>query len=542
MDSQANRRLITIRNHLRTLPNEFGIKRCPCKVISASEAAQLVPSNAAITISGFVGSGHPELLVNAVRERFEQCGQPRNLHVFNVAAVGDGKGRGLGKLATKGLVTRYTFAWSGLSQEFLQLAKEGAITAWNLPLGVMAHLLRDVAARRPGPITKIGLGTFVDPREQGGKLNGPSQADAVEVVSLGGEEYLWYKAPAKIDVALLRGTTADLHGNVSFERESLLTDALNQAMAAHNSGGLVIVQVERLVAPGTLHARLVHLPGAIVDKIVVAPAELHRQTITMAGHDASLTGEIRAPASHIQPMPLDERRIIGHRAMLEISRPHCIVNLGIGMPEGVARMVATHGQAQIPHALPAHLTTEAGMFGGFPAGSASFGAAHNADCIVPCATMLDFYNGGGVDMACLGAAEVDQEGNVNVHSFPGRQPGCGGFIDISQAAKEVIFAGTFTTGGLKVAVEDGKLRIIQEGRSRKFKRRVSEKTFAASSAKGRRILYVTERAVFRLREGEGIELTEIAPGIDLERDILAYMPFRPLMKDVKVMDKRCFML
>ncbi|EIE20813.1 nagb/rpia/CoA transferase-like protein [Coccomyxa subellipsoidea C-169] len=423
----------------------------------------------------------------------------------------------------------------------------------------VAHLLRDVAARRPGPITKIGLGTFVDPREQGGKINSPSQADAVEVVTLGGQEYLWYKAPAKIDVALLRGTNADLDGNITFERESLLTDALNQAMAAHNSGGIVIVQVERLVAPGSLNSRLVHLPGAIVDKIVVAPAELHRQTITMAGHDASLTGEIRAPASHIQAMRLDERRIIAHRAMLEISRPNTIVNLGIGMPEarhaspeqllakpkgqsdGVARMVATHGSAQIPNALPAHLTTEAGMFGGFPAGAARFGAAHNADCIVPCATMLDFYNGGGVDMACLGAAEVDQEGNVNVHSFPGRQPGCGGFIDISQAAKEVIFAGTFTTGGLKVTVENGKLRIIQEGRSRKFKRRVAEKTFAASSAKGRRILYVTERAVFRLREGEGIELTEIAPGVDLERDVLAFMPFRPLMKDVKIMDKRCFM-
>lgn len=516
------------------------------KICSAEEAVALIPDGVWLTIAGFVGTSLPELLLRAVRERFDATGAPANLGLIYAASVGNSKGRGFDLLAAEGLVDRLIYGWTGSAPGFLKLVRENKVQAWNLPLGVVSHMIRDVAAGRAGPVTKVGLGTFVDPREKGGRLNARTTRDVVRLVQLGGRDLLWYQVPDKISVALLRGTTADLDGNVSFEREALYLDQLNQAMAAHNSGGLVIVQVERIVDRGTLHPRAVHLPGALVDRVVLAPPDLHWQTLREPGYDGSLSGEIRTPLHSITPLPMDERRIIAHRAMLEIDRPNCVVNLGVGMPEGVAVMVATHSH-QNPHTKSVTLSTEAGAFGGIPGGAQRFGTSHNAASHVPTASMIDFYNGGGVDIACLGLAEADPAGNVNVSNFgAGRMPGCGGFIDISQNAKTVLFVGTFTSGGLKVAVDGGALRIRQEGRLQKFRAAVHEKTFAGASANGRRVLYITERAVFGLaaqpgRGSTSVELLEVAPGIDIERDILPHMGFVPLIRGtVKQMPAQIF--
>ncbi|KAL3152392.1 hypothetical protein ABBQ32_001446 [Trebouxia sp. C0010 RCD-2024] len=509
------------------------------KVTKASAAVALIPDSAVITVAGFVGLGFPEYLVKAVRARYDSTQHPKDLHVVAVAACGDGKGRGLDELAVEGLISTATFGWAGLSPKLLKMIVAKKVNAWNLPLGVVSHIIRDTAAGRPGPVTPIGLGTFVDPCEQGGKLTSPDQADIVHLVQVGRKQLLWYEAPPKVHAALLRGTTADLDGNISFEKEALHLDSLNMAMAAHNSGGIVIVQVERIVERGSLPTRTAHIPGAIVDKIVLAPPENHWMHLGSGQYDGSLSGEVRAPSSAIASLPMNERKVIAHRAMLMIHRPHAIVNLGIGMPEGVATVCTTHGHHN-PSAMPINLSTEAGSIGGVPTGGLRFGASHNAAAHMPCATMIDFYNGGGVDVACLGMAEVDEEGNVNVSYFPPRTPGCGGFIDISQTAKKVIFVGSFTSGGLQVHLEGSKLHIDQEGRSRKFRSKVQQKTFAASSANGRPIMYVTERAVFKLVEGKGLELVEVAPGVDVQEHVLDLMDFKPLMPHVKQMDPRCF--
>eukprot|EP00887_Chlorella_sp_A99_P000146 scaffold16.g146.t1 len=470
------------------------------KVISPERAAELVPDGALMTVAGFVGTSCPEVLLNAVRRRFDTSGHPLRLGLIYAASVGNSKGRGLDVLATEGLVDRLIYGWSGSC---------------------------------PGLLRLVGLGTFIDPRERGGRLNEATRSDIVSA------------PPGGIQVALLRGTTADLDGNVSFEHEALLGDQLSQAMAAHNSGGVVIVQVERVVEAGSLPSPAVHLPGAIVDWVVVAPPELHWQTMRGPGYDGSLSGEVRKPLHSIPPLPMDSRRIIAHRQARKV-----------GMPEGVAVMVATHAQEN-PYAASVTLTTEAGAFGGIPSGGLNFGTAHNTSALVPTSTVIDFYSGGGVDIACLGMAEarardamrpVDAQGNVNVSRFGGpggRMPGCGGFIDISQSAKKVVFVGTFTSGPFQVAVEAGRLRIEREGKLRKFVGSVGEKTFVGSSGRGRPILYITERAVFRLVEGSGgasaVELAEVAPGVDVQRDVLAHMAFKPIVRpSLKLMPAVCF--
>lgn len=336
--SLVARRTAVLRAHLTAsagLPSEstpLNVQGCKAevksdtlhKVITAKEAASLVQDGATVTVAGFVGIGFPEHLVNAVRKRFDETQQPRSMHLVQVAACGDGKGRGMDKWAAEGMVASMTYGWAGMSPALLKLIQKGSIQGWNLPLGVMSHLIRDTAAKRPGPVTRIGLGTFVDPREGGGKCNEATRHDKVHLMHVGGQELLFYEAPKSIDIALLRGSTADLDGNVSFEHEALYLDNLNQAMAAHNSGGKVIVQVERLVDRDTLPTRSVHLPGAIVDKIVVAPATEHWQSLASPMYDGSLSGEVRSPSSSIKPLPMNERKVIAHRAMLAIDKPHAI--------------------------------------------------------------------------------------------------------------------------------------------------------------------------------------------------------------------------
>ena len=421
-----------------------------------------------------------------------------------------------------------------LLPKLCELALDELIEAYNLPLGCIAQLYREIAGGRPGLTTRVGLRTFVDPRQDGGKINKRTTEDLVRLVEIDGEEWLFYKS-FPINIALIRGTTADLAGNITFEREALTLDTLPAAMAARNSRGLVIAQVERIAAEGSLDPRRVHVPGVLVDCVVVARPENHWQTYATV-HNHAFSGQLRVPLDRIDPLPLDERKIIARRAALELP-PGGIVNLGIGMPEGVAAIAAEEKVLKF-----VTLTAEPGIIGGVPQSGLDFGAALNPEAVIQQNQQFDFYDGGGLDLACLGMAQADAEGNVNVSRFGKRLAGAGGFINITQNARKLVFAGTFTAGGLQIAVEDGSLRIVREGRSRKFIERVEQITFSGSYAAeiGQPVFYATERCVFR-RTQEGLELAEIAPGVDMERDILAHMDFRPIVRDPKPMDRRIFL-
>lgn len=504
------------------------------KVISIEQSVDLIKNGATVAVGGFVGCAHPEQITLEIEKQYLKRHVPNNLTLVFAAGQGDGKDRGLNHLGYEGLVHRIIGGHWALTPKLQKLALENKVEAYNLPQGVISHLYRDIAAGKPGTITHVGLKTFIDPRIEGGKLNEITKEDIVKVVNIEEKEYLLYKA-FPIDVVLLRATYADEDGNATMEKEALTLDATAMAQAAKNSGGIVILQVEKVVTKGSLDPRKVKIPGIYVDAIVVASTENQMQTFS-ENFNPAYCGDTKVPADSIEPLPLNERKVIARRCAKELV-PNAVTNLGIGIPEGIAIVANEEGIAD-----QMTLTVEPGGVGGVPAGGLSFGASTNPVCILDQSSQFDFYDGGGLDVAFLGLAQCDKSGNINVSKFGPKIAGCGGFINITQNAKKLIYCGTFTAGGLKVKIGEGKLIIENEGKAKKFVDAVEQITFSGeyASSIGQTVLYVTERAVFKLTK-EGLLLEEIAPGINLEKDILDNMDFKPIISpELKLMDENMF--
>jgi len=490
------------------------------KVISADQAAALIKDGATIGFSALLIAGWPEEIGIAIEKRFLETGHPAGLTIVHGSGIGDWKMRGMQHFAHPGMVKRWVGGHTGAAPAMAKMILDGGCEGYNLPQGTITQLWREIAAHRPGMLTKIGLRTFVDPRVEGGKMNKITTEDIVQVVQFAGQEWLFYPT-FKVDVAIIRGTTADEIGNLTETAEGCFVECLPLAQAAKNSGGIVIAEAEYLAESCSLHPKSVRVPGVLIDQIVIASPEHHWQAAGTMFNPA-YSGDIRVPINALPSMPLDERLIIGRRAAMELE-PGSIVNLGIGMPEGVAAVAGMEGASDLMT-----LTTELGTIGGIPAGGVDFGMSSNAQAFVEQQVQFDWYEGGGLDQAFLGAAEVDSNSNVNVSKFKGRAVGCGGFINITQTAKKVVYCGTFTAGGLKVAIENGQLIVKQEGKDKKYVRQVEQITFSGAYAASTKqpVLFITERAVFELQDGQ-VTLIEIAPGINLEKDILAQMEFTP---------------
>ena len=475
--------------------------RSPALLATADEAVAAIPSGATVAVSGFVGAGHAEMLTAALERRFLQTGTPRDLTLYDCAGQGDRAERGMNHLAHRGMLKRIVGGHWNLAPKLGALALANEVEAYNLPQGVLSVLTREIAAKRPGLITKVGLNTFIDPIHGGGRLNARSTESLVERIELDGETWLRYK-PMPIHVALIRATYADARGNLSMECEGLISEVLPMAQAAKNHGGIVIAQVESVVDQ-LPDPKAVRVPGLLVDYIVTSAGVQHDQTFgEVFNEDFVVTGDGNF---ELPIMPESERKRIGTRALREI-REGDIVNLGIGLPEAVAMVAAETGRLS-----EFTLTVESGPTGGVPASGLSFGCSHFPEAVIDQPSQFDFYDGGGLDIAVLGAVEVDAEGSVNVASFADRFAGVGGFVNIAQSARRLVFCCTFQAKG-----------------NAKFVRKLQHVCFHGPTAlkNGQQVIYVTERAVFELTP-QGLRLIEIAAGLDLQRDVLDHMQFAP---------------
>ena len=505
------------------------------RVVSADEAVRQVRDGATVLVAPMPS----EEVYPAFYRLFEKNGSPKDLTLVWAAGLGpfSSERKGMNHFGYPGMVKRIIGGHVGLNHEVVKMIAMNQVEAYNLPQGTMCQLYREVAAGRPGLLTRVGLGTFADPRIEGGKLNERTRAceDIVEVVTVDGREMLLYKS-FKPDVGVIRGTTADPEGNITTEDEAICMENLEVAMAVKNSGGIVIAQVERL-GDGPAKPHDVRIPGVFVDYVVVATSRQAHPHTLFVEHDPSYTGELRVDLEkEIPPMPMSLEKVICRRALMELHRGYR-VNLGVGIPTGVANVA--HEEGMLDSFV---LNTEVGVLGGLPQGGKNFGPAKNPSAFMSQAAMFDFYDGGGLDATCVGMAHADREGNVNVSKLGMKIIGCGGFVNITQATKEVIFCGEFAAVGADIQIADGRLAVAAEGRVKKFVERVEQITFSGKVAReeGRKILFVTERCVFKLVR-EGLMLIEIAPGLDLEKDVLGQMGFRPLVSpDLALMDARIF--
>jgi len=501
--------------------------------VTADEAVRVIRSGDTVLVGGS-GGGHavPEALMAALGRRYLAEGEPRGITALHPVGLGDGISLGAGHFAPEGLLKRIVCGTFVNSPKISDLAIADKVEGYTLPQGALSLLMREMAAGRPGLITETGLHTFVDPRHGGGRQSRRATEDLVELVAFAGREYLLYK-PFHVDVCFLRGTTADEDGNVTMEQEAVFLEMLSQAQATRRCGGVVIVQVKRMAKRGTLPPKTVKIPGILVDLVVVDPDQA--QTYETP-YSPAYAGELRVPLADIAPLAFDARKVIARRAALELF-PGAICNLGSGILTGIANVAAEEDVLD-----DICLTNEQGLIGGAPASGNEAGASRNYAAMIDQPYQFDFYDGGGLDLAFLSFAEIDADGNVNVSRFGGRIVGPGGFINISQNAKCVVFGGAFTAGKSEIAWPHGATRIARDGPRRKLVGKVEQITYSGRYGRERaqRVLYVTERAVFRLAE-HGIELIEIAPGVDLDRDVLARMDFAPkVAASLKTMDARLF--
>ncbi|KXB03520.1 hypothetical protein AKJ47_02115 [candidate division MSBL1 archaeon SCGC-AAA261G05] len=506
------------------------------KVVTGKEAISQIKDEDTVAVGGFTTTNLPLELFNALRDSFTETGKPKDLTMIQPAGQSGGKGVGFDLLGIEGLIKKFIFTHSGLAPQTSELIMNNKIIAYCFPQGVISQLFRSIAAERPYLITHTGLHTFVDPRIEGGKVNDitKEEEDLVELVEYEGKEYLLYKT-LPVDFALIRGTTADQKGNISMEKEGVTLEDLAIAQATKNSGGTVAVQVEKVVEE-PLPSRSVEIPEILVDYVVEATKPEYSQQTVNIDYDPAISGEKRIPSPKVEPKPLNERKIIGRRGAMELESG-AVINLGIGMATEVADVAMEENIYE-----EFTLTVESGVIGGVPLSFLDFGVGVNYDALIDQPYQFDFYQGGGLNLAFLGMAQADEKGNVNVSKFGGRFAGCGGFIDITQNAKKVVFCGTFTTKGLEVEVKDGELKILEEGSIKKLVKDVEHITFSGEYARerGQEIMYVTERGVFRLGE-DGLVLEEIAPGINLEEDILDKMDFSPKVPTkLKTMDEKIF--
>jgi propionate CoA-transferase len=504
------------------------------ELVDARTAAGLVRDGDAVLFGGS-GGGHavPEVVIEALAARFHEKGTPRDLTLISVVSLGDWQTTGFNLLAEPGLARRVISGGFNNCPRFAQLALADQIEAYTLPQGTLSQLMRDMAAGRPGLLTTAGLHSFVDPRHGGGRQSASARDDLVELLEVDGAEVLLYKA-LPVDVAVIRATTADERGNLTMEREAFFGENFSIATAARRQGGIVVAQVERLAAAGSLPGKQVKVPGVVVDYVVLAAGQ--PQTY-QTPYSAAYAGELHAPEAAIPQLALDVRKVIARRAALELF-PGAVVNLGFGVSNGIANVAAEERLWR-----EVTLTVEQGIIGGVPAGGKDAGAGVNYDMMADQPYQFDFYDGGGLDLAFLSFAEVDREGNVNVSRYGRSINGPGGFINISQGARKVVFSGTLTTGGLDAAPDgEGGLLLRQEGRTRKWVPEVQQVTFNGGYARARRqkVMFVTERAVFRL-DDDGLVLAEVAPGIDPRRDVLEIIGFEVRVAEPLLpMDARLF--
>ncbi len=507
------------------------------KIITPEQAAALVKDGMTLAISGFIGFGVPEELLVALQKRFKETGSPKALTLFHTAAVGDTKTRGANHMGEEGLLAKLYCAHIGLEPALNKLTVENKMATYMVPQGVTSHMLRAIAGKKVGVLTHVGLKTFADPRLEGCKMNDKAKAagDIVELVTVAGKEQLLYRS-FPIDICFIKGSYVDEDGNVTLHREAAVPDQLEMAAATRNSGGIVIVQAEKIVARNSFKPHDVKVHGFMVDYIVQGSPE-HTFQAYDHPYNPEWSGEVRVPLSAIKPGPLNERKVIGRRGAMEL-KAGMLVNLGIGIPDQVAVVAAEEGLSD-----KITLSIESGILGGVPLGGLETGGAVNAVAMYKQPDIFDIYDGGGIDLTCLGAAQIDAAGNVNVSKFGGRAVGPGGFINISQNAKKVCFCGAFVAGKMELEIKNGKLHIMKDGSGKKFVNTLEQVTFSGEYARetGQEVLYLTERAVFQVTD-KGLTLTEIAPGVDLEKHILAHMEFRPhIAENLKEMDARIFL-